>query len=86
MSNRRKTTDIASMQFYKLDKWLLTEKSLKKLSPTAKMLYVIIKDREELSLKNAKAFTDKDGYLFQYFDLISICLYYPIMEIVLFFN
>jgi hypothetical protein len=68
MSNRRKTTDIASMQFYKLDKWLLTEKSLKNLSPTAKMLYVIIKDREELSLKNAKAFTDKDGYLFQYFD------------------
>ena len=68
MSNRRKTTDIASMQFYKFDKWLLTEKGLKKLSPTAKMLYVIIKDREELSLKNAKAFTDKDGYLFQYFD------------------
>ena len=68
MSNRRKTNDIASMQFYKLDKWLLMEEGLKKLSPTAKMLYVIIKDREELSLKNAKAFTDKDGYLFQYFD------------------
>ena len=68
MSNRRKTNDIASMQFYKFDKWLLMEEGLKKLSPTAKMLYMIIKDREELSLKNAKAFTDKDGYLFQYFD------------------
>ena len=68
MSNRRKTNDIASMQFYKFDKWLLMEEGLKKLSPTAKMLYMIIKDREELSLKNANAFTDKDGYLFQYFD------------------
>ena len=68
MSNKRKTNDIASMQFYKFDKWLLMEEGLKKLSPTAKMLYMIIKDREELSLKNAKAFTDKDGYLFQYFD------------------
>ena len=68
MSNRRKTNDIASMQFYKFDKWLLMEEGLKKLSPTAKMLYMIIKDREELSLKNALAFTDKDGYLFQYFD------------------
>jgi predicted transcriptional regulator len=29
---------------------------------------MVIRDREELSLKNAEHFTDKDGYLFQYFD------------------
>ena len=68
MNYRRKTLDIASMQFYKFDKWLLAEEGLKKLSPTAKLLYMIIKDREEISLKNADKFTDKDGYLFQYFD------------------
>ena len=68
MASRRKTIDVAGNQFYKLDKWILAEKSLKKLSPTAKLLYVILKDREELSLKNAEYFTDKEGYLFQYFD------------------
>ena len=71
MSSRRKTLDIASMQFYKFDKWLLSEESLKKLSPTAKLLYMVIKDREEISLKNADKFTDKEGYLFQYFDQVK---------------
>ena len=71
MSSRRKTLDIASMQFYKFDKWLLAEESLKKLSPTAKLLYMVIKDREEISLKNADKFTDKEGYLFQYFDQVK---------------
>ena len=71
MTNKRKTTDLASMQFYKFPKWLLAEDKLKKLSPTAKLLYMIIRDREELSLKNAKDFTDKDGYLFQYFDQVK---------------
>ena len=69
--SRRKTLDIASMQFYKFDKWLLAEESLKKLSPTAKLLYMVIKDREEISLKNADKFTDKEGYLFQYFDQVT---------------
>ena len=69
--SRRKTLDIASMQFYKFDKWLLAEESLKKLSPTAKLLYMVIKDREEISLKNADKFTDKEGYLFQYFDQVK---------------
>lgn len=69
--SRRKTLDIASMQFYKFDKWLLAEKSLKKLSPTAKLLYMVIKDREEISLKNADKFTDEEGYLFQYFDQVK---------------
>ena len=68
MSNRRKTLELASQQFYKFEKWILTESKLKKLSPTAKLLYMVIRDREELSLKNAEHFTDKDGYLFQYFD------------------
>lgn len=65
---KRKTKDIASQQFYKFDKWILLEGKLKKLSPTAKLLYMVLKDREEISLKNAKAFTDEDGNLFQYFD------------------
>ena len=69
--SRRKTLNIASMQFYKFDKWLLAEESLKKLSPTAKLLYMVIKDREEISLKNADKFTDKEGYLFQYFDQVK---------------
>ena len=68
MSNRRKTLELASQQFYKFEKWILAESKLKKLSPTAKLLYMVIRDREELSLKNAEHFTDKDGYLFQYFD------------------
>ena len=68
MSNRRKTLELASQQFYKFEKWILAESKLKKLSPTAKLLYMVIRDREELSLKNAEYFTDKDGYLFQYFD------------------
>lgn len=65
---KRKTKDVASQQFYKFDKWILLEGKLKKLSPTAKLLYMVLKDREEISLKNAKAFTDEDGNLFQYFD------------------
>ena len=68
MRNRRRTIDLASQQFFKLDKWLLAEKGLKKLSPTAKLLYVVLKDREELSLKNSDKFTDSEGHLFQYFD------------------
>ena len=68
MSNRIKTLELASQQFYKFEKWILAESKLKKLSPTAKLLYMVIRDREELSLKNAEYFTDKDGYLFQYFD------------------
>ena len=68
MANRRKTTDIGAQQFYKFDKWILAEGKLKKLSPTAKLLYMVLRDREEISLKNAKAFTDEDGNLFQYFD------------------
>ena len=70
--NRRKTLDIASMQFYKFDKWILAEESLKKLSLTAKVLYMLIKDREEISIKNADKFTDEEGYLFQYFDQVKV--------------
>ena len=71
MSKKRKTLDLASTQFYKLPKWLLAEGNLKKLSPQAKLLYMVIIDREELSLKNAENFTDKEGYLFQYFDQVK---------------
>jgi len=71
MSNKRKTLELASQQFYKFEKWILAESKLKKLSPSAKLLYMVIRDREELSLKNAKDFTDKDGYLFQYFDQVK---------------
>lgn len=67
-TKRRKVKDLASQQFYKFDKWILAESKLKKLSPTAKLLYMVLRDREELSLKNAKNFTDKEGCLFQYFD------------------
>lgn len=70
--SRRKTLDIASMQFYKFDKWILAEESLKKLSLTAKVLYMLIKDREEISIKNADKFTDEEGYLFQYFDQAKV--------------
>jgi hypothetical protein len=70
--SRRKTLDIASMQFYKFDKWILAEESLKKLSLTAKVLYMLIKDREEISIKNADKFTDEEGYLFQYFDQVKV--------------
>ncbi|MDY6153775.1 MAG: replication initiator protein A [Terrisporobacter sp.] len=68
MSKRRKVNNLASQQFYKFEKWILAEKSLKKLSPTAKLLYMVLCDREQLSLKNYKDFTDKEGCLFQYFD------------------
>lgn len=71
MSKKRKTLDLASTQFYKFPKWLLAEGNLKKLSPQAKLLYMVIIDREELSLKNAENFTDKEGYLFQYFDQVK---------------
>ena len=71
MSKRRKVNNLASQQFYKFEKWILAESKLKKLSPSAKLLYMVIRDREELSLKNAKDFTDKDGYLFQYFDQVK---------------
>ena len=71
MSKKRKTLDLASTQFYKFPKWLLAEGNLKKLSPQAKLLYMVIMDREELSLKNAENFTDKEGYLFQYFDQVK---------------
>ena len=68
MSKRRKINDLASQQFYKFEKWILAEESLKKLSPTAKLLYMVLRDREQLSLKNYKDFTDKEGCIFQYFD------------------
>ena len=70
-TKRRKVKDLASQQFYKFDKWILAESKLKKLSPTAKLLYMVLRDREELSLKNAKSFTDKEGCLFQYFDQVK---------------
>ena len=71
LTNRRKTNELASQQFYKFDKWILAEKKLKKLSANAKLLYMVLRDREELSLKNAKVFTDEEGCLFQYFDQIK---------------
>ena len=67
-NKRRKANALAGQQFYKLEKWLLAEKSLKKLSCTAKMLYTILLDREQLSLMNYKDFTDKEGCIYQYYD------------------
>lgn len=69
--SRRKTTSLGAQQFYKFEKWILAEKKIKNLSPVAKLLYMVIRDREEISLKNAKDFTDKDGCLFQYFDQVK---------------
>lgn len=71
MLQRRKAKDLASYQFYKFDKWLLIEDKFKKLSANSKLLYMILKDREEISLKNAKAFTDEKGCLFIYFDQVK---------------
>ena len=41
MSKRRKVNNLASQQFYKFEKWIIAEKKHKKLSPTAKLLYMV---------------------------------------------
>ena len=59
---RIKASEVQEQRFYQLPKFLVHDPQFKKLSGDAKILYSIMRDRHELSIKNN--WVDDDGYVF----------------------
>ena len=59
---RIKASEVQEQRFYQLPKFLVHDERFKGLSSDAKLLYAILRDRHELSLKNN--WVDDDGYVF----------------------
>ena len=59
---RIKASEVQENRFYQLPKFLVHDERFKGLSSDAKLLYAILRDRHELSLKNN--WVDDDGYVF----------------------
>lgn len=64
LNNRKriKAADIEESRFYQLPKWLIHDEAFKKLGAEAKILYTIMRDRNDLSLKNN--WVDEEGYVY----------------------
>lgn len=64
MQNTRKikATEVQESRFYQLPKWLIHDEEFKGLSNDAKVLYSIMRDRHDLSLKNN--WVDEDGFIY----------------------
>ena len=65
--NRRYTkAQVDEIRFYQLPKALLENPKYRKLSDSAKVTYAILRDRQDLSIKNQ--WYDDNGHVFCYFD------------------
>lgn len=63
--------DEQQLRFYQMPKVLFTDKKYKGLSLGAKAMYSILRDRQELSIKNN--WVDKDGYIYLIFTIENLC-------------
>lgn len=52
------------MEYYKLPKFLFKDEEFKKMSIESRVIYAIMLDREQLSIKNKDKFTDDAGKIF----------------------
>lgn len=52
------------MEYYKLPKFLFKDEEFKKMSIESRVIYAIMLDREQLSIKNKDKFTDDAGKTF----------------------
>ena len=66
MSRRYTKAQVDEIRFYQLPKALLENPKYRKLSDSAKVTYAILRDRQDLSIKNQ--WYDDDGHVFCYFD------------------
>lgn len=64
------TTDYSEIVFYQFPKALLHNKRYKNISPGAKIMYMVLRDRQDLSIKNG--WVDDDGHIFFYFDVRNL--------------
>ena len=63
MNTRRiKASEIEESRFYKMPKFIIHDELFNSLSSDAKILYMIMRDRNELSMKNR--WIDHDGYVY----------------------
>lgn len=66
MKKRRiSANEVMESRYYQLPKFIIHEKEFKGLSLAAKVLYAIMRDRHDLSLKNG--WIDKEGNVFMYY-------------------
>ena len=61
-TKRIRLSEVQENRFYQLPKFLVHDEQFKKLSGDAKILYSIMRDRHELSIKNN--WVDDDGYVY----------------------
>lgn len=59
---RIKASEVQEQRFYQLPKFIVHDERFKGLSSDAKLLYAILRDRHELSLRNN--WVDDDGYIY----------------------
>lgn len=66
MSRLYTVDDHGTDNFYKLEKSLFVNPTYRELSQGSKVMYAILRDRQDLSIKNK--WIDKSGFIFFYFD------------------
>lgn len=72
METRRiKAAEVQESRFYQLPKWLVQEDQFKTLGSDAKILYAILRDRNDLSLKNK--WVDDKGEVYMICTRIEMC-------------
>lgn len=67
---RYSLSDVQRSSFYQLPKFLFVDE-FKNLSSDAKILYALLRDRHELSVKNQ--WVDKDGYVYLFMSRDEMC-------------
>ena len=63
MNTRKiKAAEVEESKFYKMPKFIIHDEQFEKLNSDAKIIYMIMRDRNELSLKNS--WIDSEGYVY----------------------
>ena len=65
MAKRISSIEVQNNQFYQIPQWLIHNPKFAKLTDTAKIVYTLLKDRNNLSIKNN--WQDKNGDVYIYF-------------------
>ena len=70
-TRRISAAEVIESRFYQLPKWLVHDEAFKGLNSDAKILYSIIRDRHDLSLKNN--WIDEDGNIYMIYTRQNMC-------------
>ena len=62
LTRKIKISEVEENRFYKMPKFLIHDEQFAELGSDAKILYMIMRDRHELSIKNN--WVDQDGYVY----------------------